>query len=301
MFKVIIKKIARKIFYGNNIIGLPLYFLKNSEYKQLVKRNIKFKDSHLGERCFILGNGPSLNAENLEILKDEYVFSVNQFNRNPIAKQVRPNFHFWADSNFFDVDFSKEENKEMLQVMKTISECNSDVEVFFPVQQKAFVSRYKLNETMNVNYFLPGKTISEHTFKLIDFTKFTPGFGTVVQWAISMAIYMGFTDIYILGCDNTGLIVNMKSLLRENDDTDYSYHVSDNEKKRLESLLQRNSLEAFIRAYLSNIIGYRWLAEYCLKKGIKLVNCSSVTLIDSIPRARFSDVIKENQTGGKEK
>lgn len=32
----------------------------------------KMKNTHTGERCFIIGNGPSLRAEDLELLRNEY-------------------------------------------------------------------------------------------------------------------------------------------------------------------------------------------------------------------------------------
>ena len=37
----------------------------------------KFKDIHKGQRCFIIGTGPSLNKTNLSLLKDEICFGVN--------------------------------------------------------------------------------------------------------------------------------------------------------------------------------------------------------------------------------
>jgi hypothetical protein len=37
-----------------------------------------YKDTHLGERCFIIGNGPSLKKTNLSRLKDEYTFGMNR-------------------------------------------------------------------------------------------------------------------------------------------------------------------------------------------------------------------------------
>ncbi len=37
-----------------------------------------YKDSHQGERCFIIGNGPSLKKMDLIRLKDEYTFGMNR-------------------------------------------------------------------------------------------------------------------------------------------------------------------------------------------------------------------------------
>ena len=37
-----------------------------------------YHDIHKGERCFIIGNGPSLNQTNLSLLKREYTFGLNR-------------------------------------------------------------------------------------------------------------------------------------------------------------------------------------------------------------------------------
>jgi hypothetical protein len=38
----------------------------------------ELKDRHSGERCFIIGNGPSLNHMDMSFLKDEFTFSLNR-------------------------------------------------------------------------------------------------------------------------------------------------------------------------------------------------------------------------------
>jgi hypothetical protein len=38
----------------------------------------EYKDRHRGERCFILGNGPSLRRTNLHLLCNEYTFGLNR-------------------------------------------------------------------------------------------------------------------------------------------------------------------------------------------------------------------------------
>ena len=37
------------------------------------------KDTHSGERCFIIGNGPSLKNTDLSKLKDEFTIGMNRF------------------------------------------------------------------------------------------------------------------------------------------------------------------------------------------------------------------------------
>jgi hypothetical protein len=44
-----------------------------------IRKLAALKDIHRGERCFIIGNGPSLRQTDLSLLKDEYTFGMNRF------------------------------------------------------------------------------------------------------------------------------------------------------------------------------------------------------------------------------
>ena len=56
------------------------YVLNHFEKSKYVKRLRMLKDTHLGEMCFIIGNGPSLSADDLEVLHKNNVLSFG-FNR----------------------------------------------------------------------------------------------------------------------------------------------------------------------------------------------------------------------------
>ncbi len=47
-------------------------------YRESVRRIRTYRDRHMGERCFIIGNGPSLRRMDLSLLKDEYTFGLNR-------------------------------------------------------------------------------------------------------------------------------------------------------------------------------------------------------------------------------
>ena len=79
--------------------------------------------------------------------------------------------------------------------------------------------------------------------------------------------------------------------LRKNDESDYFYKVTENEKKRLEKAVAVNSLEDYITSYLHTLQDYRRLFQYCSKRQISLVNCSSETVIDSLPRKSMKEVL----------
>ena len=285
--------IKKWYYMYNNARTNVVFFLDKMRNRSLlaVKDNIKFKDIHKNQRCFILGNGPSLKEEDLSLLGDEIVFTVNQASRNPQFGCLRSNYHFWSDPNFFKIDTDKSEDLELLQTMQSVADDNHDLQCFFPVKQMDFVQRHGIDQKLHVNYYSSGLFLYDGYSKKIDYTKCVISFGTVVQWCITMAVYMGCTEIYLLGCDNTSIITTVKSFLHNNDDNDYSYEISENEKKRMENLLKDHSLEAFLHSYLRTLQDYRMLYAYCCKYGIRLINCSSETVIDSIPRMRLTDVI----------
>ncbi len=289
-----IGEIAKKKF-GNTLL-FPLWSFLYPEEARILKYNKKYKNLHKGKRCFILGNGPSLKDQNLEALGKEIVFSVNQFYRSSDAFSVKSNYHFWADDTFF-INDKEEPCKEIIECMTDIYKCNKEIVSFFPLKHKGFVEKHEIDKEMEVSYFYSPLLIEEHMNAAVDFSRFSFNFGTVVQWCISMAIYMGFSEIYLLGCDNTQIMTIMKSALKINDRDDYGYNYSIAEKKRMEEMVSNKSLEDFFATYLNCLSEYRLLFEYCKKRGIKLVNCTSSTLIDSIPRDSFNNIIQRRDRG----
>lgn len=55
------------------------------------------KGIHAGKRCFIIGNGPSLCAEDLDKLKDEYTFAANRIYEIFYLTEWRPTYYFVVD------------------------------------------------------------------------------------------------------------------------------------------------------------------------------------------------------------
>ena len=57
---------------------LKHYLASKNIYLTENERKLKaLKNKHKGKRCFVIGNGPSLNKMDLSLLKNEYTFGVN--------------------------------------------------------------------------------------------------------------------------------------------------------------------------------------------------------------------------------
>lgn len=268
----------------------------DEESVRLLSLNADLKGTKTGKRCFVLGNGPSLKTENLGLLSKEDVFTVNQAARNPQFSLLKPVCHFWADPAFFVVDENQAEDRELINVMNSINTPGNKPLCFFPVVEKGFVKRFQLDETLRVRYFYSTRLITPDFSDEFDYTVRCPGFHGVVLWAIALAIYMGYSEIYVLGIDTTSLMVNMKSYLGQNDETDYAYGITANEQKRLSKMVRRQSLITQADSFIQSLQEYEILGRYCEARGIKLVNCSSTTLVDTLPRMSLSEVFANSPT-----
>ena len=59
---------------------LPAWIAWNTSLKrwQSYRRFTRLHNVHRGQRCFIVGNGPSLNQTDLSLLRGEYTFTTNR-------------------------------------------------------------------------------------------------------------------------------------------------------------------------------------------------------------------------------
>lgn len=266
-----------------------LFSIRHPDFKKELRKNKQFHNQYKGQRCFVIGNGPSLKSVDLSSLANEYTFTVNQISRNPHFKELKTNFHFITDTVFFQIDENNSEDLELMNTIKKINTENNRPTVFFPVLVMEFAKKHGLDKDFDLHFLAEGLYFLDNI--KIDYSKYVPGFCTVVQFCITMAIYMGFSEIYLLGCDNTGLITTIQTML-DNQSNNYAYEISDNEQKRMKKVADSQNLYSCICGYANIQNGYTLLYSYCQKHGIKLINCTEKSAIDLIPHAKLEDILK---------
>ena len=106
---------------------------------------------------------------------------------------------------------------------------------------------------------------------------------------------MGFSEIYLLGCDMTYIMGIIQTQLDE-DNSYYAYKVNEAEKKfAKERIIGSHEIEEHFKSCAAMLHLYRELKKYCDKRNIKLINLSSKTIIDSLPRQRLSDILNKSE------
>lgn len=285
-----------KSILGNHImvyIRTRLYLWKNPGCKKYFKQNEKFRDRYNGKRCFIFGNGPSLNNVDFSLLRDEYTFTVNQLSRKKDFAKLCTNFHMWVDTRFFDLDPSDESDMELLQTMENVNTEGNRPVVFYKWEAYEAVKKFHLDEKLDIHFFTD--VYYEKKEKMIkqklSFTKFVPLLESVTQYAVVLAVYMGFKEIYLLGCDCTGFINLVVPKLQKAEKSEYAYDISDNEKKRLEKIFSPRDLRLDLSSYVNLFDTYEILGKYCERNGVKLFNATENSLLDCLPRVNLMTVL----------
>ena len=255
--------------------------------KRLLERNKRFKDIHKGKRCFIIGNGPSLRKENLSVLADEITFTVNQIANSPQFQDIHTNYHLWADPRFFKVKAQCEGDYALLEMVKNMPD---DAEYFFRYDcMHEYVETFGIDNDINVNYYAVNSLVNEEME--IDFSGFIQEAWTVVQYAIRLSVYMWFQEIYLLGCDCTGIMNAISARLSSYESYSHCYDIDERERERERLMFMERPFKVYYQAEIGGMEGYHSLNKYCRMRDIAIYNCTQGGLLDEFPRRSLKDVI----------
>ena len=184
----LIEKWDSLLFYTFNKVSDLLFVFKYPKLKHLLLKNKDIKNLYKGKRCFIVLNGPSINSHDLRALKDEYVFATNYFFKSPLCSIVAPNFYCWLDAKAFF-----EEGWETL--LRELKEACPNAKFLFNAKSA------KIIESDANTYFVYAKHISNYYGSSNNLERVSTNYYTVAFFAMASAIYMGFSEIYVLGLD----------------------------------------------------------------------------------------------------
>ena len=151
------------------------------ERRDTIERLAALKDKHKGERCFIIGNGPSLKQTDLTKLKDEYTFGLNRI------YLAFPEMGFETSYYLCVNDLVAEQTHEDIEKLT--------MPRFVSLRHKKWV-----RPAENL-YYLYG-TYTGPTFAK-DIRKRMWEGATVTYMALQTAYYLGFKQVILIGVDHS--------------------------------------------------------------------------------------------------
>lgn len=138
------------------------------------------RNSHRGERCFIIGNGPSLKGMDLSPLKNEFTFGLNRI-------------YLLFESIGFATNCIVAVNRYVIE------QCADDLASSQSLKFLSWVGRQYVHEAQDVIFVRPA---------LKPGFAFDPTHGlwegaTVTFIALQLAFWMGFSEVVLIGVDHS--------------------------------------------------------------------------------------------------
>ena len=185
MIKKVVKNLIKTNILPYQWFESPFWYPR-ADVSELKKLKDKFK----GKRCFIIGNGPSLNKIDLNMLKDEYTFGVNSIFIKYKTEGFKPTFYVVEDTHVMDDN--------------TTDIDNFDTQYrFFPTMYKKYIKNKKNTYffKMNLGFYASFSPYHEIPRFSVDASDQLYCGQSVTIINLQIAYYLGFSEIYLIGMD----------------------------------------------------------------------------------------------------
>lgn len=218
----------------------------------------KYAHIHDGKRCFIVATAPSLDLEQLQQIKGEYAIGVNSLVTVFDRTDWRPTYYGVQDSG---VERVKE------QILKYRKEFKEFFVGISPV--KKLVPHFGCDEVNYLFYLLDhSRRGTKHIFKTTDQAdKYLYDGFSITFSMIELAMYMGFTEIVLLGVD-----------------CDYS-----GDKAHFDEYTDARVPDAAANMYQA----YCQMRDYAEQKGVHIVNASKGFKLKAFECRELENILKK--------
>ena len=298
---ILLKRAARLTFHKNGLwrnyvifntqglmrkLRIPRYYQPFAELKQL-------RGSHAGQRCFIIGTGPSLAVDDVEKLADEVTFGTNAIYRLYDQTSWRPTYYSAIDPNSYRETAKHFRKRGQRGSKPSVIDWGDFAEEYVFLSDRARTNKAFKNAPAAFTSklrFVPFSYLDQHINSNTHRFKYSDDIvwgsfnaRTVVNFCINIAQYMGFTEIYLLGvdCDYSGAAhyfdgsTNMHSVRKTHDRDPGQADV-------YKQQMQEDGMLA----------SYRFIANEMEKRGVSVFNATRGGKLEVFPRVALEDVVR---------
>lgn len=265
-------QLLAKIKHGQN----PQLPLLSAEERLLLKRNEELKNRHVGSRCFILGAGSSVKEQDISKLQGEFVISVSNTFVHPDFARIKPRYHVLPPLlKSHGLLQSEEKFVGWLQEMENAT---GEAEMFMHIGDRGMVERNGLFKNRIIHWVEYATSWDENFDAQINLTCLPP-IWSVSELALTVAVYLGFDKIYLVGIDHdwfNGVLVYFYDHAKEHalrpDQSDLSFADSEFQMRRHASIFRK----------------YKYLNS--IRKNIYNANANPKHYLDVFPKVDFDSL-----------
>jgi len=253
----------------------------------LLKENEELKDRHVDSRCFILGAGSSVKEQDLSKLAGEFIISVSNTFVHPDFSRIKPRYHALPPLLKSHGELHTEER--FVGWLREMEIATGKAEMFMHIGDRAMIERHGLFNNRIIHWVEYTDAWNENYDARIDLMC-VPPIWSVSELALTVAVYLGFDKIYLVGIDHdwfNGVLVYFYDPAKEHilrpDQSDLSFADSEFQMRRHAEIFKK----------------YKYL--YSIKKNIYNANANPKHYLDVFPKvdydALFADGAKSEEEG----
>lgn len=247
----------------------------------LLAQNAALKNRHRGERCFILGNGPSVKEIDLSALAGQIVISVSNGYLHSGYSLVCPKYHCVPQTHHPMTE------DDIVRWFIEMHANLGDAVLFLNETEAELVERHGLFKGREIHYLDMRESFdSWNDRNIIDLTKSVPRVQSVPVMVLMVAMYLGFREIVLLGVDHDHFRTGR-----------YVYAFDPQVQKGKDASVKDDGIvvtplydefHSLARLWRQ----YRVLREIAHSNGISIFNASPSSELDEFPRVRLEDVLE---------
>lgn len=241
-----------------------------------------YKNKHMGERVFLVANGPSLKDTDLDLIKGETSFAMNRVSMIYGETQWRPTYYLFSSTNV------RPEKPWAKEWQKSVKESMSDPSITSFVASMFKINLDPLNTFPRTKWFsslsenkptLEGlinkNCFSTNVVERIDKT------GTTMNLALQLCYHMGFSEVVFVGAD-----------LGWTRDTGTKSDPNHFDKNYVAEILRPKKANYQMRNVHSLSLDYFQRRK---EHQVKFYNASAKTVLDVYPIIDFENYAKQNK------
>lgn len=259
-------RIDKQLYRAFNLAS-DLAFSLNFSSKRRISKNRSFRNRHFGERCFVIGTGPSLNelsSSDVRKLSNEKIIAVNSFYKAPIVSTIVPQYYALLDNNYWGVaSYTFNDICEKYNDAPPTFITDLRAEEAIPENASRILLHAKNYPVDRIRYDLSGN---------LSITM------NVIGFSLISAIYMGFKEIYLLGCDYNLFCSRVNS------------HCYDDKHESAE--LPSYNLAFYLKYYHLTTEFHYLISSLAREKNVKIANLTPNSLLDAYPRSTLDLTLK---------
>lgn len=250
---------------------MQAFILKHFRHTPYGRRMAKLRNTHPGESCFIIGNGPSLTVEDLNTLHRRGIdtFAVNRIYQIFPKTDWRPTYYVNTDAVLI--------RDKLTEVDKIPAKIK-----FTPLQNKYYLGIKVKGATHFFRNDLREKDQSEG-FSL-DCTEQVNTRGTVTIVCMQLAMHLGYKHIYLLGIDH-----NFDKIITENGEV-----IIDPSVKNYFIEGYDDDVASEVTHNLGNTTrAYYDVRRFIDKTDVRIYNASRQTKLEAFERVTLEEALKQ--------